>query len=50
MDTETLAAYDKQAASYARDWLEQDAPSDMYALLKQYFTPGLTADKRERTM
>jgi SAM-dependent methyltransferase len=44
MDTETLAAYDKQAASYARDWLEQDAPSDMYALLKQYFTLGLTAD------
>jgi SAM-dependent methyltransferase len=44
MDTETLAAYEKQAASYARDWLEQDAPSDMYALLKQYFTPGLTAD------
>ena len=50
MDTETLAAYDKQAASYARDWLEQDAPSDMYALLKQYFAPGLTADKRERPM
>src|SRR5471032_1254780 len=44
MDIETLAAYDKQAASYARDWLEQDAPSDMYALLKQYFAPGLTAD------
>ncbi|MFM2085780.1 MAG: hypothetical protein RLZZ237_649 [Pseudomonadota bacterium] len=44
MDTETLAAYDKQATSYARDWLEQDAPSDMYALLKQYFTPGPTAD------
>lgn len=44
MDSETLAAYNKQAASYARDWREQDAPSDMYALLKQYFTPGPTAD------
>ncbi|WP_300750436.1 class I SAM-dependent methyltransferase [Janthinobacterium sp.] len=44
MDTETLAAYNKQAAAYARDWREQDAPSDMYALLKQYFAPGLTAD------
>lgn len=44
MDSETLAAYNKQATSYARDWREQDAPSDMYALLKQYFTPGPTAD------
>lgn len=44
MDSETLSAYNKQAASYARDWREQDAPSDMYALLKQYFTPGPTAD------
>lgn len=44
MDSETLAAYNKQAASYARDWLEQDAPSDMYELLQRYFAPGPTAD------
>ncbi|MFM0206166.1 class I SAM-dependent methyltransferase [Paraburkholderia sediminicola] len=44
MDSETLAAYNTQAGSYAREWLEQDAPSDMYALLGRYFAPGLTAD------
>ncbi|MFZ4875607.1 class I SAM-dependent methyltransferase [Janthinobacterium sp. Mn2066] len=44
MDIETLTAYNQQAAAYARDWREQDAPSDMYALLKQYFSPGLTVD------
>jgi 2-polyprenyl-3-methyl-5-hydroxy-6-metoxy-1,4-benzoquinol methylase len=44
MDSETLEAYNKQAASYARDWLEQDAPSDMYALLERYFTLGPTVD------
>lgn len=44
MDSETLAAYNKQAASYAREWHEQNAPRDMYALLKRYFTPGPTAD------
>lgn len=44
MDSETLDAYNKQAGSYAREWLEQDAPSDMYELLTRYFTPGLTAD------
>lgn len=44
MDSKTLEAYDKQAGSYAREWLEQDAPSDMYELLGRYFAPGLTAD------
>src|SRR5260221_5502734 len=44
MDSETLEAYNKQAGSYAREWLEQDAPSDMYELLGRYFAPGLTAD------
>jgi 2-polyprenyl-3-methyl-5-hydroxy-6-metoxy-1,4-benzoquinol methylase len=44
MDSETLNAYNKQAGPYAREWLEQDAPSDMYELLARYFAPGLTAD------
>jgi len=44
MDSETMDAYNKRAASYAREWLEQDVPCDMYELLERYFTPGLTAD------
>jgi 2-polyprenyl-3-methyl-5-hydroxy-6-metoxy-1,4-benzoquinol methylase len=44
MDAKTLDAYNKQAGPYAREWLEQDAPSDMYELLARYFAPGLTAD------
>ena len=44
MDAPTLAAYDANAAEYAADWLAQDAPEDMYALLRTHFTPGPTAD------
>ena len=44
MDAPTLAAYDADAAAYAADWLAQDAPEDMYALLRRYFAPGPTAD------
>ena len=44
MDAPTLAAYDANAAAYAADWLAQDAPEDMYALLRTYFAPGPTAD------
>ena len=43
-DPQTLAAYEKAAADYARDWDEQPAPLDMYALLTTYFKPGPTAD------
>ena len=43
-DAGTLAAYDADAAGYAADWLAQDAPEDMYALLRTHFAPGLTAD------
>ena len=44
MDTTTLAAYDSNAAAYAAEWLGQEPPADMYALLAEWFTPGPTAD------
>ena len=44
MDTTTLAAYDSNAAAYAAEWLGQEPPADMYALLGKWFTPGPTAD------
>ena len=44
MDTTTLAAYDSNAAAYAAEWLGQEPPADMYALLAKWFTPGPTAD------
>ncbi|MCK9684541.1 class I SAM-dependent methyltransferase [Scleromatobacter humisilvae] len=44
MDAATLAAYDADAAAYAADWLAQEPPEDMYALLRAHFAPGPTAD------
>jgi SAM-dependent methyltransferase len=45
VDAPTVAAYDAAAGDYARDWLAQPAPDDMYALLARYFKAGgLTAD------
>jgi SAM-dependent methyltransferase len=44
MDRATLAAYDFAARSYAKRWLAQDEPVDLYALFRRYFRPGLTAD------
>ncbi|AOJ01168.1 MULTISPECIES: class I SAM-dependent methyltransferase [Burkholderia] len=44
MDRTTLDVYDRHAADYAREWHEQPAPDDMYALLERYFEPGPTAD------
>jgi SAM-dependent methyltransferase len=44
MDSATLAAYDAAAPAYAKRWLEQDEPADLYALFRRYFRPGLTAD------
>ena len=44
MDDATLAAYDAGAAAYAAEWLGQEPPEDMYALLRTHFTPGPTAD------
>lgn len=44
MDATTLAAYDSNAAAYVAEWLAQEPPGDMYALLRAHFTPGPTAD------
>lgn len=44
MDEQTLAAYQQGAGTYAEEWTNQTAPTDLYMLLNQYFQPGLTAD------
>jgi 2-polyprenyl-3-methyl-5-hydroxy-6-metoxy-1,4-benzoquinol methylase len=44
MDQRTLLAYDAAAQAFADDWHGQRAPTDMYALIKRFFTAGLTAD------
>jgi SAM-dependent methyltransferase len=45
MDRETLAAYDKEAAAFAKDWHEQPAPSDLHDIVKRFFIAnGATAD------
>ena len=44
-DQKTAQAYAANAAGYSEDWLNQPAPSDMYALLERYFVKrGATAD------
>lgn len=43
-DTGTLHAYDHAAAEFAEDWHAQPTPNDMYALVREFFTPGPTAD------
>jgi len=45
MDAATLAAYDKDAADFARDWEAQPAPIDLQGIVEQFFVRGgLTAD------
>ena len=44
MDHATLAAYDADAAAFAKDWHEQPQPVDLHALIRRFFRPGLTAD------
>ena len=45
MDRPTLAAYDRDAAAFARDWHEQPAPSDLHDIVKRFFIAGgATAD------
>jgi SAM-dependent methyltransferase len=44
MDTQTLAAYDRDAAAYANDWHAQPPASDLHASVREYFRPGPTAD------
>src|ERR1700742_346984 len=45
MDRSTLAAYDADAAAFARDWHEQPAPVDLQDLVERFFIKGgVTAD------
>jgi SAM-dependent methyltransferase len=45
MDRSTLAAYDKDAASFAREWHEQPTPVDLQDIVKRFFIKGgATAD------
>jgi SAM-dependent methyltransferase len=43
MDRPTLAAYDKEAAAFAKDWHEQPAPVDLHDIVEQFFIKGRMA-------
>ncbi|MBR1248340.1 class I SAM-dependent methyltransferase [Bradyrhizobium sp. AUGA SZCCT0169] len=40
MDQKTLAAYDSDAAAFARDWHEQPAPVDLHEIVERFFVRG----------
>jgi len=45
VDAKTLAAYDHDAAAFAKDWHEQPAPSDLQEVVARFFIKGgLTCD------
>ncbi len=44
MDKATLAAYDRDAASFAADWEAQPAPTDLHAVVRRFFLSGPSAD------
>jgi SAM-dependent methyltransferase len=45
MDHATLAAYDQDAAAFAKDWHEQPAPGDLHDVVIRFFSEGgTTAD------
>ena len=45
VDRQTIAAYEADAAAFARDWHAQPAPSDLHAVVRRFFRPaGRTAD------
>jgi SAM-dependent methyltransferase len=45
LDRQTLAAYDNDAAAFAKDWHEQPAPVDLHEIVKRFFIAnGATAD------
>ena len=45
MDRKTLAAYDHEAATFAKDWHEQPAPTDLQDIVSRFFVKGgATAD------
>jgi SAM-dependent methyltransferase len=45
LDRATLAAYDNDAAAFAKDWHEQPAPTDLHNVVTRFFIKsGRTAD------
>jgi len=40
VDRKTLAAYDSDAAAFAKDWHEQPAPVDLQEIVERYFVRG----------
>ena len=45
MDRQTLAAYDSDAAAFAKDWHAQPAPHDLHDIVQRFFIKGgTTAD------
>src|SRR6476660_5092746 len=40
MDRQTLAAYELDAAAFARDWHEQPAPVDLQEIVERFFVRG----------
>jgi SAM-dependent methyltransferase len=40
MDRKTLAAYDQDAAAFAKDWHEQPAPVDLQEVVERFFVRG----------
>jgi 2-polyprenyl-3-methyl-5-hydroxy-6-metoxy-1,4-benzoquinol methylase len=44
-DRQTLAAYDRDAAAFAKDWHEQPPPTDLHDIVRRFFIAGgATAD------
>ncbi len=44
MDSSTLSAYDGSPADYAAEWEDQASPTDLQAIVREFFRPGPTAD------
>src|SRR5712675_2683490 len=40
MDRQTLAAYDLDAAAFAKDWLDQPSPVDLQEVVERFFVRG----------
>ena len=40
MDRKTLAAYDCDAAAFAKDWHDQPAPVDLQEVVERFFVRG----------
>src|SRR6478736_7011308 len=43
VDRKTLAAYDSEAAAFAKDWHDQPAPRDLQEIVERFFVRGGTS-------